>query len=188
MNNKLKKEEIRKEKIKLRGAFSQDEVGALSKRICERILESEEYKKAENLLIYNAVNGEVKLDAVAEAARSDGKTVAYPLCIDKGEMKALVPNAEKSFVKGAYGIMEPDENYSVLMRPEELDLVICPLTAFDEKGRRLGMGGGYYDRYLPKCRKAFIAAAAYELQKVEEVPVEDTDAAVDVVFTEDSVY
>ena len=62
------------------------------------------------------------------------------------------------------------------------------LTGFDEACRRLGMGGGFYDRYLPKCVNAGIVAVAFECQKAKEVPAEAWDKPVDAVFTEDAVY
>ncbi len=46
------------------------------------------------------------------------------------------------------------------------------------------MGGGYYDRFLPRCERAVIAAVAYELQRVDELETEPWDVAMDLVFTE----
>lgn len=72
--------------------------------------------------------------------------------------------------------------------PEEIDLVVCPCTVFDESCNRMGMGGGFYDRYLPKCVRAKIVSVAFELQKAPAVPMEQWDRAVDMTFTEESVY
>lgn len=179
---------IRKEKVNLRKNLSKADAAGLSDVICRRILESKEYKSAGILLIYNAVNGEADLSAIAEAARREGKTVAYPLCLEGGRMAALVPESADAFVKGAYGIPEPDIKRSKELVPKDIEMVVCPLTAFDANCRRLGMGGGYYDRYLPECENAVIAAAAYEFQKTEEVPAEELDISVDIVFTEKGVY
>ena len=72
---------------------------------------------------------------------------------------------------------------------EPLDmLVICPCTAFDKTCSRVGMGGGYYDRFLPKCINAAVIAVAFECQKAENIPVQDTDIRMDAVFTEKTVY
>lgn len=179
---------IRKEKVNLRKNLSKADAAELSAAICRRILESGEYKRAGILLIYNAVNGEADLSAIAENAQREGKTVAYPLCLEGGRMAALVPESAEAFTAGAYGIPEPDIKRSKELAPKEIEMVVCPLTAFDENCRRLGMGGGYYDRYLPKCENAVIAAAAYEFQKTEEVPSEELDISVDMVFTEKDVY
>lgn len=174
--------------IRLRKGLTKEQVMELSYKICGRVIDSEEYKKAEKILVYNAVNGEVSLKKLIETAKKEGKIIAYPLCRKNRKMDALVPKSADAFVSGAFGIMEPDERRSVIIEPEEIDLVICPLTAFDESGRRLGMGGGYYDRYLPKCKNAYIAAAAYEFQKIAEVPADEFDFWMHTVFTEKNIY
>ena len=68
--------------------------------------------------------------------------------------------------------------------PEEIDLVLCPCSAFDRGHRRLGMGGGYYDRFLGKCVHADIFAVAYAVQEADEVPTEAFDRKMDKVITE----
>lgn len=182
------KDRIRKEKIKLRRALTNEQIKKLSDEICKRIIASEEYRKSEKILVYNAVNGEVSLKNLIETAKTDGKTLAYPLCKANREMAALVPENDKAFIAGAFGIPEPDESRSEVIEPEQIDMVICPMTAFDEKCRRLGMGGGYYDRYLPRCRNSYIAAAAYEFQKINEVPAGEFDFKVQAVYTEKNIY
>ena len=182
------KASIRKEKLKMRRAMDKATAALLSQKICERIAASAEYKRAEILLIYNCINNEVNLAPLAKRAYREGKKVAYPLCISDGEMKALEPIKDDAFIIGKYGIKEPDENNSAIIKPKEIDFVICPLTAFDENGGRIGMGGGYYDRYLPKCINAVTAAAAYEFQKTDNASFEKTDISADVVFTEKTEY
>lgn len=97
-------------------------------------------------------------------------------------MVVLLPG-EDAWQKGAYGIEEPVRALSEEVQPEEIDMVICPCTAFDGAGRRMGMGAGYYDRYLPKCRRAVIAAVAFDEQRAASVPVHDWDIPMQMVFT-----
>ena len=179
---------IRKEKTGLRKKLSREDVRALSEKICARILASREYEDAEYLLVYSAVNNEVELSGVVAKAKADGKSVAYPICTDVGRMEAWLPEDDSAFVKGRFGISEPDINRSKPLRPERIDLVLCPLAAFDERCARLGMGGGYYDRYLPECKNAVIAAVAYEMQKTQAIPCESTDVRMDIIFTEGGTY
>ena len=80
--------------------------------------------------------------------------------------------------------MEPEPEKSTAVPPMEIDLVLCPCTAFDERGSRLGMGRGYYDRYLKYCEASFIAAAAFDGQRADAIPEEEWDVPVRVVFTE----
>ena len=97
-------------------------------------------------------------------------------------------DGQTAWKKGAFGIIEPVREYSSEISPEELDMVICPCTVFDEQGGRMGMGAGYYDRYLKKCTNACVAAVAFEIQKTDHVPMEEWDVRMDMVFTEREVY
>ena len=181
---------LRKEKIAARESLSAAERKELSERISRRILDSEAYSRAETILIYKGVRGEVRLDVLEATAAAAGKRLAYPLCTEPGEMIALAanPQDEDAWTKGAYGILEPVRARAEEVDPAEIDLVICPCTVFDEACGRMGMGAGYYDRYLPKCAGAVIAAAAFEAQKAARVPMEPWDRAMDLVFTESCVY
>ncbi len=182
------KKRIRKEKIALRRAQTLEEQNRKSNALCRKILESEIYQKSTYIMAYRSMPGEVSLDLLVEEAKKDGKKVGFPLCISKQEMECLIPNGEDTFRRGAYGIQEPDPEKSEKMDPKMMDLILLPCTAFDEECRRLGMGAGYYDRYLEKCKKAHLAAVAFELQKERKIPVQKHDKAVEAVFTEDAVY
>ena len=184
----MDKTELRKEKIRARDGLTAAERMEMSERISRRILASEVYDRAETLLIYKGVRGEVRLDVLEAAAKADGKRLAYPLCVGPGEMIALVPRDENAWARGAYGILEPVREASLAVAPEDIDLVICPCTVFDAACGRMGMGAGYYDRYLPGCVGAVAAAAAFSVQRAARVPMEPWDRAMDMVFTEECVF
>ena len=84
----------------------------------------------------------------------------------------------------------PEEGLSrsVRLAPEELDLVLVPCTAFDAQCRRVGMGKGYYDRYLPRCPQAVWLGVAFEVQRVEAAAVDATDQRLDGYVTEGGIY
>lgn len=83
--------------------------------------------------------------------------------------------------RNRYGIAEP----VALSLPARLDLVLLPLVAFDGKGRRLGMGGGYYDRWLARpCRRPLRMGYAFAAQEVAAVPAAAHDVRLDAVVTE----
>ena len=103
-------------------------------------------------------------------------------------MIALHPSDSNAWIKGHYGIWEPDPAQSELISPEGIDLVICPCTVFDENCYRMGMGAGYYDRYLKKCIHAKAVAVAFECQKAPRVPAAPWDCCMEKIFTEDAVY
>ena len=143
------------------------------------------FRQAESILIYHAVGSELSLSALPSLTLSRGKRFAYPKCAPDGGLLALLPG---TFRPGAFGIPEPDEADSLLLAPEALDLVVCPGTAFDSLGTRLGMGGGYYDRFLPSCSRALFVMAAFEVQRADVLPRLATDVPMDYIVTEKGLF
>ena len=66
--------------------------------------------------------------------------------------------------------------------------MIMPGVAFDRHCRRVGYGGGFYDRYLEKHQKLTRLALAFSFQMMEEVPVEETDIIPQILVTENNIY
>ena len=71
---------------------------------------------------------------------------------------------------------------------DQLDLVLVPCTAFDADCRRVGMGKGYYDRYLPRCTRAVKIGIALEVQRVPRAAVDAHDQRLDAFVTERGIY
>ena len=184
----MERQTLRKAKIKAREELHINERNTQSEQIVKRILASKEFQEAKKIMIYRGIGGEVRLNLLEEAKESEGKQFLFPLCLPERQMAALAPKGEDAWRAGSYGIMEPVMEKSELIEPQDIDLILCPCTVFDEDCNRMGMGGGYYDRYLPKCEKAVIAAVAFEVQKADAVPMEPWDKAVDLVFTEKKTY
>ena len=157
---------------------------AASRRIMKNILESPEFRRARTVMIYRAVKGEVSLRHLEEAAGAE-KRLVYPLCEEGNRLRVLLPLSPDAWRPGPYRIPEPDPARSQEIDPAEIDLVLCPCTAFDDRFSRLGMGGGYYDRFLPLCENAFTAAVAFEAQRAGTIPIMSWDRPVDAVVTED---
>ena len=171
-----------------------------SQAICQRILSLETWKQAKTVMLYRYIRGEVQLTALEEANRqaSEKKHLLYPLCIQDRQMLAIEPGVTATacnplpgrtssasfWRKGSFGIEEPDPEWGRAIIPEDIDLVICPCVSFDSRGYRLGMGGGYYDRFLPNCLHAFVMAVAFEVQFSPCLPVMPWDIPVKAVITE----
>ena len=176
---------LRREKKLARNALTPAERAEKSALAVERLAESELFQNAQTVMLYDHVGGELSLDSLLTHPAAAGKRFCYPLCVSRTEMIAMVPGAWQT---GAYGIREPVRELSEEVAPEELDLVVCPGTAFDPACNRMGMGGGYYDRWLPRCTRAHIVMVAFEIQKVGALPVDAWDRPVERVFTEAAVY
>jgi 5-formyltetrahydrofolate cyclo-ligase len=99
----------------------------------------------------------------------------------------LFDGDETSLVAGPFGVREPSQDAEVV-RP---DIVIAPMLAFDERGYRLGYGGGFYDRTLEQLRSfgpIIAVGAAFDMQRVDRIPVDDYDQYLAAVITEAKVY
>lgn len=179
---------LRKEKIRARDALGRETRERLSRRIAARIAASGVFQTARTILIYRAVRGEVQLNALESALQSQNKRIAFPRCVSDTEMIALLPHDSNAWAAGYRGIQEPILERSEQIAPDDIDLVICPCTVFDEDCHRMGMGAGFYDRYLKKCTHAQIIAVAFECQKSPKVPTAPWDCSIEYVFTEGAVY
>ena len=133
-------------------------------------------------MLFKAFRSEVDLSELEQLAAEDGKSVVFPYCIENHQMLALRPTDSDAWELDHYGIRVPIPERSEFVPPEQIDLVICPCSAFDDKGHRLGMGAGYYDRFLPRCKNTVIALAAFSEQRIEHVYTDAFDVPVEVVF------
>ena len=194
-DNAALRKALRKEKIKAREALTLQERAEKSRSICAHILQTPEWKRAKMVMIYKFVKGEVQLKAMEEANEAlpeeERKTLLYPLCIEDRGMLAIAPGSfdmnSPAWKKGAFGIPEPVPEQGKVVSPQDIDLVISPCSSFDETFMRLGMGGGYYDRYLPRCTKADVMLVAFECQRAERIPAEDWDVPVPCIVTEERI-
>ena len=157
--------------------------------ICQRISENPRVQEARMVMSYMAFAGEVDLAGLHRVLENRGVELCFPLCCDEGVIQALFPEDEGAWESGKYGIQAPKAEQSRVIEPCDLDLVLVPCVAFDESRLRLGWGGGYYDRFLPRCPQAFSIAAAYEVQRVDQVVSDHPyDAVLDAVATEKRWY
>jgi 5-formyltetrahydrofolate cyclo-ligase len=87
-----------------------------------------------------------------------------------------------------FGIPEPDMPIAQTLAPEEMALVVAPLVGFDSQCRRLGMGGGWYDRSFAfrQARQAppWLVGVGFSIQQVDALPVAPWDVPVDAICTE----
>ena len=99
-------------------------------------------------------------------------------------MDAVIIHSLDNLSKDKYGILEPDEDINPI-EVDAIDLVILPGLAFDNKGGRLGYGGGYYDKYLSNISdNAVKVALCYDFQVIDTVPMEEHDICTDLLITD----
>ena len=182
------KRRLRKDALALRASLPSELRAEHSRAICRRLYEHPALAAAERVMLYAAVGTEPDLTELAGLLSADGRRLYYPACGMEGLMYAAAPDSPDAWRAGKYGIAEPDPEHSSLISPEMLDAVIVPCVAFDTAHRRLGHGGGYYDRFLPRCTRAVKLAAAFDIQRAAAVPTDSFDVTVDAVATELRIY
>ena len=164
-----------------RRALSVDVRAAAAASICARLVELDAWKRAQVVLLYDALPGEVDLSMLVDAAGR--RTVALPVVVGRGQ--PLLLREWGNFSRGPFGIREPDAR-SPTVDPASVDLVVVPGLAFDRRGGRLGQGGGFYDRTL-RGMTAVRLAVAYSPQVLPEVPMAAHDVRMHGVVTERGV-
>ena len=187
MDHSLQKAAQRKAGIAARRALSAAARSAADAALCRRIAALNCFQNARTLLAYAAFGGEADLSALLAEAVQQGKTVAYPICGAGFTLTATVPGPD-GWEMGQYGIRTPILSRSEILLPEALDLVLVPCTAFDAVCHRVGMGKGYYDRYLPRCTRAVKIGVAFEAQRVDKAAVDAYDEKLDGFVTEGGLY
>ena len=134
---------------------------------------------ADTLLIYSALPDEVPTQSLIYELVAQGKTVLLPRVVNDTDMELRRYTGTQDLQVGAFGILEPTGG--LFTDYEKIDVAVVPGMAFDKEGHRLGRGKGYYDRFLHLCTARTIGVC-FDFQKVEEVPFEVHDIAVDVVI------
>lgn len=179
-----KKKEQRKTFIEKRKELSLKERNEKSSLIMEKFISLPEYKEAKSIFAYVATKYEVETVLILKKALADGKCVSLPFIVGQGEMKAVLLENMDDLVVGDYGILTIAENERKFISAIEIDLALVPGVAFDRLGARLGMGGGYYDRFLVEAKNAKRIAIAFFEQLVDEVVCENHDLLMDLVVTD----
>ena len=157
-----------------------------SKQIIQKVINSAQYQKSTVCFLFAAMKDEVQTKELILDALRAGKRVCLPYITNKknGLMDATEISSFDELIVGAYGILSVNENNLRFVNPQDIDFILVPGVGFDKRGYRLGMGGGFYDRYLPKAINAYLTAVIYNCQLADTVVTDKYDAKVDAIFTE----
>mgnify|MGYP005991094613 CR=1 FL=1 len=137
---------------------------------------------------YAATGDEVSVDAALRGWLAAARPLALPRVVGPGDLQLhLVTDLDVDLVAGAYGIREPRDVLPTL-DPQDVGTVLVPGVCFDRHGGRIGYGGGFYDRLLPRTGAAVRIGICLEVQLVDRVAADPHDAPVDAVVTEGDVY
>ena len=138
---------------------------------------------ASHVFCFVSVKHEVDTHELIDWLINQGKDVSIPKIIN-GNMLAVRFPGWQNLISGKFGIPESG-NIEIISSP--VDVCITPGTGFSPMGGRLGLGQGYFDRWFSNNTAKLKIAPAYELQVVDDLPVESHDVPVDVIVTENRI-
>lgn len=197
------KKTIRLDILGKRRLLSQAEIHSRSKKICNQLINLEEFKDCKNILIYVSMPDEVQTKEIFRTGLQQGKTLVSPIVQKNNKMlllsvlsethvKELLSEAadvkSRDWIRNKFGIIEPREETIQPISLSEIEFIVVPGIAFDRRGRRLGFGGGYYDHLLEKTKDTALAVAlAFDFQILSSIPTHDHDQDVDMIITDSEI-
>ena len=160
-SRRMTKVSIRQAKLAARASLSADDVSHASEAIKDRFIRSIDWEAVGTVHANSSVRHEVPTDWLAPYLDSH-----WP------------------HVRLTYGQPLP----SAEIPGSPYDLIIVPVVAFDTKLRRIGYGGGWYDRFLSVQPGAIKVGLAYDVQRASHLPVESHDISLDMIVTEQALF
>ena len=149
----------------------------------DRFLSLPQVEKADTLFLFWGIPGrEPETEYLVRELTRQGKRVGLPRMLPGHQMEVRQFDPRIPMKQAAFGIWEPSEE-ALLLSKADIGLVLVPAVCYDRRGYRLGFGGGYYDRWLEDFAGRTVGLCRGSLLQ-EQVPIEEHDARVDVVLTE----
>jgi len=154
-----------------------------SQELCEALLQEPSIKEGETIALTISVFPEVDTRSIILKLWAMGKRVVVPKC-DHRTKQMIFYNLTNfdELVPAPMGLFEPNPLITSSIMYKQIDVCIVPGIVFDQRGYRIGYGGGYYDRFLPHFNGSKISIA-FDEQLVYEVPYELHDIPIDLLIT-----
>lgn len=180
----IAKKELRKDILAKRRGLSAELRSEESTKITEFLCAWQVFSTARTIMMFLSMPDEVQTAKILSHALKTGKKVCIPLIGEKpGEMHAAEVTRLEDLATGKFGILSVKEDKIKMVEPTAIDLILVPGVAFGAGGQRLGMGAGYYDRFLLKAPTAIWAGLCLSCQLVENVPCREYDISVHYLVT-----
>ena len=188
----ITKQELR-QKIKIELSQNKQNFKKWSKLICQNIINSEFYQKAQIVYAYMALPDEVDLSVLIDDALCKNKTVYVPKVVPNSNKMIFFDYSKCQFENGSFGILEPKTEDIEDIKEEKIAgdqtaIFLVPGRVFGEDGERIGRGKGFYDIYLSNFLKTqkksvLVAGVCFPIQIGKQVPTTEHDIKMDQIFT-----
>lgn len=183
MNIDLQKQNLRREIRNLRKKMPIEDRQEGSRKICDFLLKNLEGVPVGNLFSYMALTEEPDLLSAMQTAKSWGWNVYLPAVTTPPKMEAALWG--DPLIKTSLGFFQPEK--PSVIAPQSLSVLWIPGVAFDNEGYRLGMGGGFYDRFLERTAGVKVGVG-WSFQLLDHIPKESHDDKMDFLVTEQKIH
>ena len=186
----LSKRELRKDYLQLRSQIGEESAREWDRQILKSLLAMPVIARARCVMTYVSYNREVDTIEFVKFCLANGKRIAVPKAdnIRKILIASELRDFERDLHVGPFKVLEPWRETLRPIEPTTIDVHIVPGVVFDEQGWRIGLGYGYYDRFLKSIApSAAKIGLAYEFQVVKTLPHEPWDVCMDYIVTENRV-
>ena len=181
---------LRKQLRQQRKALSKSQQYHAAEAIKLFIANSHFFKQAHHIAFYLCNDSEIDPEPLRVLAEYRSKFAYLPVLHPSNKILYFARyRTGENLQPNKYGIDEPIATPNTTLAPENLDVAFLPLVGFTRQGRRLGMGGGYYDRTFAFCvqndleKKPLLIGLAHHFQEIESLPADSWDVNLDAVIT-----
>lgn len=187
---KEEKQAISNDVSKRLESFTADEVSEKSRHIESRLFDFANFIESYVILLYLNNSGEVDTRGIINRSLAMNKVVVLPAGNAGGKAPVLLKlnGTQSDIIVNDQGHPAPNPARCRPVPVESIELALVPGLVFDEKGARIGMGSGFYDKLIPQLpattRKVSLA---FEDQIIQQVPKGSIDRHVDIIITEERI-
>ena len=163
-----------------------------ARRLYRQLAQHPRFRRARHIALYLPNDGEIDPRLLLQAAQRRGKATYLPVLNPWPRTRMVFQRIEpgEQLRRNRFGILEPVIRTARQRRVWALDLLLMPLVGFDVRGGWLGMGGRFYDRSMAyramrkKSHKPTLLGLAHECQRVDRLPLESWDVALQATVTD----
>jgi 5-formyltetrahydrofolate cyclo-ligase len=190
----LERQQIRQTYRKNRQMLSPLHQAEAATKILTTCLASTRLPLAKTIACYVANDAEINPQKIIKYCWEQGKNVLLPVLhpFSKGHLLFVEYHPNSPIRKNVYGIDEPIVTSTNIHTLDNIELILTPLVAFDAKGNRLGMGGGYYDRTLAPIRRdslpTQLIGLAHTCQQTDKLLNHSWDIPLNAIATPDQFF
>lgn len=188
----LLRQHLRTEVRHRRRALTPSQQQQAAVQAAQRIVDHPRIQAAQSVAMFLSFDGELPTRPAIERLWALGKRVVLPVLhpFSPGHLLFLDYQPETELIPNRLRIPEPPLDVRHILPLHQLEVILTPLVAFDDRGQRLGMGGGFYDRTLAqwRTRGPYPIGLAHDCQQVKSIPAEPWDVPLPEIITPGKVW